>query len=318
MTARAYGPQGPLDPVAATFAQALSANPAWQGMATTPVAETRRALAEGLVFLPPPEPVLRIEDFAVPVAGGDILARLYVGVEAPRSLIIWFHGGGFVLGSVDNADNFARHFANSSGAAVLSVDYRLAPEHRFPTAVEDCVAATLWAIDSQARLGLPALPVFVGGDSAGANLATVTAMLLRDTISPPLAGQILIYPCTDNAQATSLGRFVPPFLEVAELEWLFDQYVPDPAERSDPRFAPIHAPDLSGMPPAILITAEHDLLTEQAEEYGHRLASAGVNVEMSRHPGMFHGFFTMDAFFDAEGGRAMAKVLNFMARAGGI
>lgn len=313
MTDRAYGPQGPLDPIAATLAQMLADNPAWQAMPSTPAAETRRALAEGLVFLPPPEPVLRVEDFAVPVAGGDILARLYVGAQAPGSLVIWYHGGGFVLGSVADSDNFARHLANRAGAAVLSVDYRLAPEHPFPTAVEDCVAAARWAIENAAALGLPPAPVFIGGDSAGANLATVTARLLHGDGAAPFAGQILIYPCTDNAEAASLHRFAAPFLRPEELDWMFAQYVPDPAQRRDPRFAPLHADDLSGLPPAIVITAEHDLLTEQAEEYGHRMAAAGVPVRISRHPGMIHGFFTMDAFFDGEGDRAMAQVLDFIA-----
>jgi acetyl esterase len=315
MTARSYGPQGPLDPAARALADALSSNPTWQAMAKTPIEQTRREFAALTAFLPPAEPVLRVQDFAIPVEGGEILARLYVATNTPRSLVVWFHGGGFVLGSVAQSDNFARHFANCAGGAVLSVDYRLAPEHPFPTAVNDSVAAARWAMHNLSHLGLPHLPIFIGGDSAGANLATVAARELRDAKVPGLVGQILAYPCTDHAEAASLHRFAPPFLTKSELEWLFSQYVTDAAQRRDPRFAPIYTDDLSNLPPAILITAEHDLLTEQAEEYGLRMASAGVDVEINRHAGQFHGFFTMDAFFNGEGDRAMAKVLDFMERA---
>jgi acetyl esterase len=164
-------------------------------------------------------------------------------------------------------------------------------------------------------LNLPAQmsPWFLGGDSAGANLATVVTRKLHEMRSCSVAGNVLAYPCTDNGTATSLTRFEPPFLKLDELCWFLDQYLPDHALRKHPDFAPLNATNMGVLPPTLIITAEHDILTEQAEEYGRKLQAAGVHVRTNRHPGMIHGFLTMDAFFAGAAGEAMHEIRNFIS-----
>jgi acetyl esterase len=310
-TDRQYTPQGPLDPAAEALMAAMSQNEAWTGLRTRPAGETRRMNEAMQAYMPKGPPLDVVRDLWVPVDGGEILARQYAVGEATPGLILWFHGGGFVLGSVEGSDSFARRLALASGCTVLSVDYRLAPEHVFPTPLDDVLAAIRWATARRSALTGGQAPLFVGGDSAGANLATVAAGVLRGS-EVEIAGQILAYPCTDDSDAPSLARFVPPFLTREDLAWFFDQYLPDASLRSDPRFAPIHATDLKGHPPAVVLTAEHDILTEQAEDYGLKLARSGVPVEIERYPGQIHGFLTMDMFAAGEGGRALQKIVDFI------
>lgn len=309
-----YIPSGPLDPVAAQIAAFFAADPGWRALTTRPLAETRAAIREATPILGTPQMAL-VRDVRVPVSGGDILVRLYRPVHAPHAIIVWSHGGGFALGSADELDNYARALADETGCAVASVEYRLAPEHPFPTAVEDVEAAVRWVCDNREELANGTVPVFVGGDSAGANLGTVVTRRLHAAGTCRIAGTILAYPCTDHGAALSLTRFEAPFLGAKEVAFFLDRYQPDPALREHPDFAPLYAADLGGLPPTLLITAEHDIITEQAEAYGARLAEAGVPVTVERYPGMIHGFATMDVFFAGAAGEAMRSIAAFVKRA---
>lgn len=306
-----YRPTGPVDPVAAQIGAFFDSDPTWQGMTSRPLAETRAIIRAGTPIsgLPAME---RVEDHRVPVEGGDILVRLYHPVAEPPAIIVWAHGGGYALGSVDESDNFARALAQETGCAIASVDYRLAPEHKFPTAVNDMLAATRWVADRRAELAGADVPLFVAGDSAGANLGTVATRKLHEAGSCSIAGNILVYPCTDSPDAVSLERFEPPFLGTREVRHFLGQYLPDAASAKHPDFAPLHADNLGVLPPTFMITAEHDILTEQAEEYGRRLADAGVDLRISRHPGMIHGFATLDVFFAGAAGTAMREISAFV------
>jgi acetyl esterase len=309
---KGYTPSGPLDPVAAQIAAFFAADPGWEAMTTRPPAETRAAIraATPVLGLPGME---HVEDFPVPVAGGAIGLRFYRPVSQPHALIIWAHGGGFTLGSLDEIDNFARALAKTSGCAIASVDYRLAPDYKFPTAVEDMQAATLWVAQRLVELAGGAVPIFLGGDSAGANLATVVTRRLHATKALAIAGNVLAYPNTDSPDAASLRRFKPPFLGLREVRFFLDLYLPDAAARLHPDFAPLHAGGLDVLPPTLIITAEHDIITEQAEDYGRKLAEQGVTVQAIRYPGMIHGFVTMDAFFPSTAGAAMRAINAFVA-----
>jgi acetyl esterase len=199
---------------------------------------------------------------------------------------------------------------------VASVEYRLAPEHRFPTAVEDMVAAIIWVSARKAGLAEANVPLIVGGDSAGANLATVATRKLHETGACSIAANILAYPSTDHGEAESLRRFDAPFLTVGDVSWFLEQYQPDPALREHPDFAPRYAQTLDKLPPTLIITAEHDIITEQAEAYGDQLREAAVDVRISRHAGMIHGFLTMDAFFSTAAGEAVREIDRFISEKG--
>jgi acetyl esterase len=305
-------PPGPLDPIAALIADYFKTDPVWQGMLTRPVAETRAAIKAGTPQSLTPA-MAHVEDFRVPVACGDIGLRLYRPTPHPPALIIWAHGGGFAFGSIDESDNFARALAAETGCIVASIDYRLAPEHKFPTAVNDVLAATLWIAARTSSLAGREVPLILGGDSAGANLATVVTRKLHAAQSCAIAGNVLAYPSTDGPDAASLRQFEPAFLNFAEMSWFIDQYLPDAAARRHPDFAPHHADDLALLPPSFIITAEHDIITAQAEAYGRKLAAAGVDVRMTRYPGMIHGFLTLDVFFPGAAGQAMRDITLFIS-----
>lgn len=307
-----YAPSGPLDPVAAQIAAFFAADPGWQALTSTPPAETRAAIRAATPVTGLPE-MERVEDFRIPTPGGEIGLRLYCPGPDPHAIIVWAHGGGFVLGSVDEIDNFSRALAMATGCAIVSVDYRLAPEHPFPAAVNDVLAATQWVCANAAELAGQAVPVVLGGDSAGANLATVVTRKLHEAGACRIAANVLAYPNTDHSDTPSLQRFAAPFLGPREIAFFLDLYVPDSAQRTHPDFAPLHAPNLGLLPPTLIITAEHDVLTEQAEAYGRKLAEAGVAASTFRHPGMIHGFATMDAFFLGAAGAAMRQIADFVA-----
>ncbi|RYD91757.1 MAG: alpha/beta hydrolase [Sphingomonadales bacterium] len=250
----------------------------------------------------------------IPVGDAEIGARIYRPGAWTKGLIVWVHGGGFVLGNPAGCDNFCRLLANRSGCTVVSLDYRLAPEYPFPIPVNDVLAATKWIARRRKPLAGGDVPLFLGGDSAGGNLTAVVSRKLAEAGDSPLAGQILVYPCTDDGDAASLTRFDPPFLTQPEMAWFFDQYDPGRANRDHPDFAPLKATSLAGLPPAIVVTAEHDILTEQAEAYGRKLQAAGVDVRFSRHPGMIHGFAAMDVFFEGEAGKAIDAMVAFVGK----
>jgi acetyl esterase len=233
-------------------------------------------------------------------------------VQHPHASIIWVHGGGFVTGSIDESDGYTRVLALATGCAVAAVDYRLAPEHKFPVPLKDVIAATLWVAQRRAELAGGEVPLVLAGDSAGANLATVATRKLHRARVCSIAANVLAYPCTENHLAPSLRAFVPPFLKADEVLWCFDQYLPDEAARDLPDFAPSLAPDLALLPPTLIITAEHDLITAQALAYGRKLAAENVSVRFSHHAGMIHGFLTLEPFFAGAAGVAMGEISDFI------
>jgi acetyl esterase/lipase len=243
--------------------------------------------------------VAEVRELTVAGAAGPLRARLYVPAEAaaeqPGALLVYYHGGGWVLGDLDTHDQPCRLLARSSGARVLSVDYRLAPEHRFPAPVEDAFAAFGDAVARAGELGADPARVGVGGDSAGGHLAAVVALLCaRAGEGPAPAVQLLIYPATDLAEVhDSRLRFAEGFLLTKEnMDWYEDQFL-GPADRHDPRVSPLLAGDLSGLAPAFVVTAGFDPLRDEGEAYAAALADAGVPVIRRRHDGFIHGFTHM-------------------------
>lgn len=251
-------------------------------------------------------PMFAIEDLRVPTRdGATIRARLYQPVEPswaePAPALVYYHGGGFTVGSVDTHDALCRMLARDGRCTVLSVDYRLAPEYKFPTAVEDAFDALTWLHAHAAEYGIDAERLAVGGDSAGGTLATVCAVLARDA-GIKLALQLLIYPGTTGYQLTdSHSRLANGFLLSGDtIQWFFDQYVRDKSDRDDWRFAPLDgtrgAPDFGGLAPAWIATAEYDPLSDEGDAYAEKLRAAGNRVTLKRYPGMIHEFFKMGGY----------------------
>jgi acetyl esterase len=243
-----------------------------------------------------PEP----EDLAIPGPGGMIPARFYVppgiGLEQ-QPLIVYFHGGGWTIGDLDTCDSVCRFLATNVPATVLSVGYRLAPEHPFPAAVEDAFAAYRWAAGDNSRLGADPARIAVAGDSAGGNLAAAIGLLARDAEGPSPAMQALIYPVTDAVGGQrSRDEFADGFLLTrADMDWFEQHYLPPAVDPADPRVSMLRAADLSGLPPAYVATAGFDPLRDEGEAYATRMREAGVQVALRRHPGLIHGFANMTA-----------------------
>jgi len=246
------------------------------------------------------EPVHRVEDRELPASGGSIPVRLYrPDVPGPLPVLVYFFGGGWILGQIETCDAICRRLTNLVGCLTVAVGYRLAPEHKFPAAVTDCYEAVCWLASQAEQLELDAHRIAVGGDSAGGNLAAAVSLLIRDRGGPPLAGQLLVYPNTQYGAETESMRFDDPALfNRRSVAWYWQHYLADPADGSDPLASPLLAPDLSGLPPALVITAEYDPLRDEGEQYAARLAEAGVPVEQRRYGGVMHGFFTMSGVLD--------------------
>ncbi|MCY4223095.1 MAG: alpha/beta hydrolase, partial [Thiotrichales bacterium] len=227
--------------------------------------------------------------------------------------LVYFHGGGHVIGSPDTHDATARNLCNGAGCVVMSVDYRLAPEHKFPAAAEDAFAAVHWCATHGAEIGVDPRRIAVGGDSAGGNLAAVAALMAREAGGPAIRLQVLVYPVTDYACDTASYHIWATgyVLEAASMRWYRDHYLRDEADRRDWRAAPLRAADLSGLPPAFVLTAQCDVLHDEGEAYAQRLRAAGVEVEYHRCDGMIHGFFTMAPAIDGAV-RAQALVCKAM------
>jgi acetyl esterase len=251
-------------------------------------------------------PMFSVEDLALPTRdGATIRARLYYPVEPgwaePAPALVYFHGGGFTVGSVDTHDALCRMFAHDAQCVVLSVDYRLAPEHKFPTAVNDAFDALAWLSANAALYGVDQARIAIGGDSAGGTLATVCAVLARDA-GIPLALQLLIYPGASGHQQTdSHARLSDGFLLSGDtIQWFFGQYVRDADDRNDWRFAPLDgtrgAPAFAGLAPAWIATAEYDPLSDEGAAYADKLRAAGNVVTLQRYAGMIHEFFKMGGF----------------------
>ena len=216
-------------------------------------------------------------------------------------MLVFFHGGGWVICDLDSHDSLCRSFANRACCVVVSVDYRLAPEHKFPAAVEDAYAATQWVANNASRINGDPTRIAVGGDSAGGNLAAVVAIMARDHNKPSLKYQLLIYPATDvsSTNTDSYRNYADGyFLTKGDGEWFCHHYLNCAEDRLNPSVSPLLTPDLSRLPPALVITAGFDVLRDEGESYAKRLKEAGVSVKCTRYEGMIHGFMSMDGLLD--------------------
>ena len=209
--------------------------------------------------------------------------------------LVWFHGGGWVVGTLDMADGTSRHLCVGADCVVISVDYRLAPEAKFPAAAEDCYAATKWVAENASSINVDPYRIAVGGDSAGGNLAAVVSLMVRDRGGPTLAFQLMVYPVTDrNFRTDSYRQNAEGYLLTREgMVWYWEHYLREPSDAVNPYAAPMQAKDLKGLPPALVITAEFDPLRDEGEAYAKRLEAAGVRTICTRYDGMVHGMSDM-------------------------
>ena len=275
----------------------LNLPPLWEQSA-----EDARA-ASAARRLPPtnPDPVAESIDRTVPGSGGDIPVRIYKpNNEVGLPILVWFHGGGWVLGDLEMADPTARALSHRSGVIVISVDYRLAPEHRYPAAIDDCYAATLWAVQTASDFGGDPDRIAVGGDSAGGNLAAAVALRARDEGTVKISHQLLVYPVTlmDFTSDSYRDNAEGYLLTTKSMRWFWNHYIGPDGNSDDPYASPLAADDLSGLPNAHVITAEYDPLRDEGNAYAARLSDAGVPTVSKCYDGMIHGFFGMSEVLD--------------------
>ncbi|MBV1886430.1 MAG: alpha/beta hydrolase fold domain-containing protein [Parvibaculaceae bacterium] len=241
-----------------------------------------------------PQDLYLVEDCVVDSDGHAIPVRVYKPTKKTSSIILYHHGGGFCVGSIQEFDAPMRRLAKATGSTVVSVEYRLAPEAPFPAAIDDASAALVWADANRTKLAVEGAPLFVSGDSAGGNISAVLCLLARDELNINIAGQILLYPATmGDVDADHLSAFESPLLNKAEICWFYDQYIPNKEDRSDLRFAPIKAESHADLPPALVLTAEYDLLRPEGEAYAARLMADGTKATVVELDGALHGFFSI-------------------------
>jgi acetyl esterase len=286
-----------------------------------PVADARGVALAMREFGHPVQDVASVDDRTIAADGRAIPVRVYSPSADDRlPALMFFHGGGFVLGDLDSHDRECRALANASGCVVIAVDYRRPPEHRFPAAPEDCYAATRYVADHPQEFGIDAARLGVAGDSAGGNLAAAITLMAKERGGPRLAFQLLIYPGVDldDYEQPSMREYGHDhFLTLEAMEWFDTQYAPTRDERRHPHASPIYARDLSGLPPTFMITAECDPIRDQAEAYARRLRAAGVPVELKRYDGMIHPFFSLAGMVDAAK-EAMQDAANAARQALGV
>jgi acetyl esterase len=309
----------PLDPQARAYLDqqaALNLPPLSQ---MTP-ALVRKGIEMQMALITEREPVAHVEDRTIPGPAGEIPVRIYRPAgEGPFPVLVFFHGGGWVICNLETHDGLCRRLANATGCVVVSVDYRLAPEHKFPAAPEDCYAATRWVAEHAAEIKADSARIAVGGDSAGGNLAAVVTLMARERGGPPLVFQLLIYPATDfEARTPSLQENATGYgLSLDDMRWFASHYLNSAEERKHPLASPMQAEDLSGLPPALVITAEYDPLRDEGELYGARLREAGVPVTVSRYDGMIHGFLSAPEPFE-QTKQAIAECVQALKQAFGL
>lgn len=260
------------------------------------VDEARGVVATFTGLQAPPEPVAQVHRAHYSSAGREQDLRIYVPEgEGPHPVVLYFHGGGFVAGSLDVVDEPARGIANATGAIVVTAAYRLAPEHRFPAAPDDAWAALRWVVANIADYDGDPDNLVLAGDSAGGNLAAVTALRARDQGGPRLRGQMLVYPVVDpEAQLPSRREFAEGYvITAAGLDWFWEQYLSAPGDLQNPYAVPTRADSLAGLPPTLILTTENEVARDEAEEYGARLHRDGVDVTTVRFDGLVHGVFWM-------------------------
>ena len=273
----------------------------------TPEAARRVYTAGRDIMQPPPPEVAEARDLAAPGPAGDLPLRVYRGAgtspDETLPCLLFLHGGGWVIGDLYSHDGVCRRLANEAACCVVAVDYRLAPEHRFPAAVEDAVAALRWVAGHAAELRIDPAAIAVGGDSAGGNLAAVLALMGRDGTAPPTTFQLLVYPAVDLTMTwgsyARMTEGVP--LTARTMRYFIEHYAPDPSARHDWRASPLRAASLAGTPPALVLTAAHDPLCDEGRAYARRLEREGVRVTALHLGDQTHGVLTMGAFIGPAG-----------------
>ena len=276
------------------------------------VDEARAAMAAMRPVAVEPEPVAQVHEMTIPGPGGDTPARGYLPNDDPRDLptLVYFHGGGWVLGDLDSHDAVCRALCNRAGISVCSVDYRLAPEATFPAAAEDAYAAVAWMNSMYEQQGGRADRIAVAGDSAGGNLAAAVSQMARDRGGPRIDAQVLIYPVTDwnfETESYQLNGGGEYGLSEAGMRWFWDLYLGDESNASNPYASPLQADDLSSLPRALTITAEYDALRDEGEAYAAALSAAGVESSCTRYDGVIHGFVSAFAAVP-EGNAALDQI----------
>ncbi|MEO4052959.1 alpha/beta hydrolase [Solibacillus sp. CAU 1738] len=279
--------------------------------------EVRHALS---LAPPPPEgvevpTVANVEDRQIAVNDGDITVRVYTpSGEGPFPLFVYYHGGGWVIGNLETSDAGCRLLAEQTKRVVVSVDYRLSPEYKFPVPVEDCYAALCWAHEHAAELGAIADDIVVGGDSAGGNLATVMTILSKEQNGPSISAQALIYPVTNlDFTTSSYEQFADGYgLDRDLMIWFGNYYVNDQKEYKHPHVSPLLYEDVSNLPPAIIITAENDVLRDDGISYRHKLQQAGVHVTYTELEGSIHGYFSNMILFAEETKHTVNAIAEFL------
>jgi acetyl esterase len=290
----------PLDPHAKAYLERLAAAPTpklWE----LPLAGARQAFAATMAFMGPKDvPIGKVENIAMPGPGGDLKLRIYTPVAAGGEALpalVFFHGGGFTIGDLDSHDGICRLLVSESGARVVAVDYRLAPEHKFPAAADDAYAAMCWIEENAALLGVDANRIAVGGDSAGASLSAVVCQRAKEEDGPKIAAQLLMFPMTQlGGVFASLGEFAAGYLlDKQTIDWFFGNYVPSGTDPNDARLSPLLADDMSGLPPAYVMLGGCDPLHDEGLAYAQKLRAAGVDVTVADYPGMLHSFINLQA-----------------------
>jgi acetyl esterase len=311
----------PLDPQIANLLELFAADPSVKPVQHCTPAEVRTRIAQtSRTLAGKPEPIGAATDSTIPGHTGPIPIRVYTPYDAtgePLPCVIFFHGGGWVGGDLDSHDALCRLLCNASRARLVAVDYRLAPEHPFPAAVEDALHATHWIAQHANRLGIDPMRIAVAGDSAGGNLAAIVAHNARDT-GRMLKLQLLIYPVTDTRTDTAsyADNAEGYALERTGMEWFFEQYLPDPTQRTHPHVAVLHAPDLRRLAPALILTAGYDPLRDDGRAYATALRQAGNHVTLQEHDTLIHGFAVMLGVSDVsrravlEAGRLTGEALR--------
>jgi acetyl esterase len=282
---------------------------------TQSLAEARAAdLADIQASSGDPEAVHHVSELSIDGSGGPLPLRVFrPSDDEPLPALVYFFGGGWTLGQIDTCDAICRTLANQAGCVVIAAGYRLAPEHKFPAAAHDCFDAVRWIAANAKELGIDEARIAVGGDSAGANLAAAVTLLAKEGREPSLAAQLLIYPNTLYGSDTQSMRDNddPSMFNRRSVDWYWGHYLASDTDGRDPLASPLLALDHSGLPPALVITAEYDPLRDESEQYAQALRAAGVPTELTRYDGMMHGFFTMSGLLDG-GRRAVSQAATFL------
>jgi acetyl esterase len=290
----------PLDPQVQAFLK-LVEDEGFRGFWPMTPEEARAVSALAAWRLPPPKPVAKTEDVTAPGPGGEIPLRIYTPEGGgPFPVFVYYHGGGWTIGDIPSHNGISAEIAHAANCQVVSVGYRLAPEHKFPAAPEDCFAATAWVFEHAKAFGGDPRRIAVGGDSAGGNLAAVVCLMARDRRAFRPVLQVLVYPATDHGfNWPSLRENAEGFLlSRNDMTWFWDHYLAQPEDALKPYAVPMRAADLRGLPPARILTAQYDPLRDEGEAYARRLRDAGVPVILTRYDGMIHAFLAQTAIFD--------------------